>query len=132
MRGTLPNALATDGQFLICPTNQSILGNCKYLRLPLIILLQNKPSLPPPAPQRHWSPITSQDGDGRSSGPGDPGLDNLGKNPYAADEEAFKGNSSGNSSGKPNENSAAPRSESIPGFVGFALSGLAAALVALL
>ena len=128
MRGTLPSALATDGQFVICPTNQSILGNCKYLRLPLIILLQNEPSPPPPAPQHHWDPITSQDGDGRSSGPGSPGLDNLGKNPYAADEEAFKGNSSG----KPDENSAAPRSESIPGFVGFALSGLAAALVALL
>jgi len=40
MRGILPNE-----PFVVCPTNQSILGNCKSLRLPLIILLQNQPSL---------------------------------------------------------------------------------------
>jgi len=111
MRGILPSE-----PFVVCPTNQSILGNCRFLRLPLIGLLQNQPSSPP-APQRHWDPVTSQEGDGRSSGPGSPGLDNLGKNPYAADEAAFNGSSNGKS--------AIPRTA-------FALSGLAAALVVLL
>ena len=83
-----------------------------------------KLTLPPSALERHWDPVTSQDGDGRSSGPGDPGLDDLGKDPYAADEAAFHDN--------PNGKSATPRSASIPVFVGFALSGLAAALVAAL
>ena len=129
MRGTLPSAPSTDGQFIVCPTNASILGNCKYLRPPSHYFLANLTILSsPPAPQRHWDPITSQDGDGRSSGPGSPGLDNLGKNPYAADEAAFNGNSNANSNGK----SAAPRSGSVPGFVGFALPGLTAALVTLL
>ncbi len=40
MRGTLPSEPGTDGQFVICPTDQSVLGNCKSLGLPLITLLQ--------------------------------------------------------------------------------------------
>jgi len=131
MNGVLPNdpnQVGNDDQFLICPTQQSILGNCASPRPPQYSLA--KLTFPPPlAPQRHWDPVTSQEGDGLDSGPGTPGLDNLGKDPYAADEN---GNSNGNGNGNGNGKSAAPRSASIPGFVGFALSGLAAALVAVL
>ena len=32
MRGVLPNVPGTNGQFVVCPTTYSVLGNCKSLR----------------------------------------------------------------------------------------------------
>lgn len=90
-----------------------------FVSLSLFSCKANPPLPPPPAPDRHWDPATSQEGDGHSSGPNDPGLAQLGKDPYAADENNGK-------------KSAAPRSASIAELVGFALPCLAAVLVAVL
>ena len=41
MNGTLPiepGNGANDDQFVVCPTNQSLLGDCAFPRFPLIVL----------------------------------------------------------------------------------------------